>query len=59
MQNIAYVGDDINDLEAVKMVGFGCAPADGLPQVKEAADYVARAKGGEGVIREVVELILG
>ncbi len=59
MQNIAYVGDDINDLEAVKMVGLGCAPADAMPQVKEAADYIAKAKGGEGVIREVVELILG
>lgn len=57
--NVAYIGDDINDLEAVRLAGFGCAPSDALPQVKAAADYVTAAKGGEGVIREVIDLILG
>lgn len=57
LENVAYVGDDINDLEVIKMVGFGCAPADAMPQVKEAAKYVTKAKGGEGVIREVVSLL--
>ena len=42
----------------IKMVGLGCAPADAMPQVKAAADYVTKAKGGRGVIREVVEKIL-
>ena len=54
LKNVCYVGDDINDIEAIKMVGYGCAPADAMPQVKEVAKFVTRAKGGEGVIREVV-----
>lgn len=57
-ENTAYIGDDINDLEAIKLVGFGCAPADAMPQVKQAAKFVTCAKGGEGVIREVVERII-
>jgi len=55
LQNVAYVGDDVNDIGVVTMVGLGCAPADAMPQVKAAADYVTIAKGGEGVIREIVE----
>lgn len=57
LDNVAYIGDDINDMEVVKMVGYGCAPADSMPQVKAVADYVTKAKGGEGVIREVVSLL--
>ena len=49
------MGDDVNDLEVIQMVGFGCCPADAVPQVKAAAKYVAAAKGGEGVIREIIE----
>lgn len=58
LENVAYVGDDINDLEVVKMVSLGCCPADAMPQVREVADFVAKTKGGDGVIREVVEKIL-
>ncbi|MCC8098530.1 MAG: N-acylneuraminate cytidylyltransferase [Clostridiales bacterium] len=58
MENVAYVGDDINDMEVIKMVGYGCAPADAMPQVRAVADYVTKAKGGEGVIREVVEMLV-
>lgn len=57
LDNVAYIGDDINDMEVIKMVGYGCAPADSMPQVKAVADYVTKAKGGEGVIREVVSLL--
>lgn len=56
--NVCYVGDDINDIEAIKAVGFGCCPVDAIPQVREVAKYITKAKGGEGVIREVVEYIL-
>lgn len=59
LENVVYVGDDINDLETIKMVGFGCCPADAMPQVRETVDFVAKTKGGDGVIREVVEYILG
>ncbi len=58
LQNVCYIGDDINDVELIKMVGYGCAAADAMPQAKEAADYVAKASGGEGVIREIVEMIV-
>ncbi|MBO6241720.1 MAG: N-acylneuraminate cytidylyltransferase [Butyrivibrio sp.] len=59
LNNVCYIGDDINDMDAIKMVGFGCCPANALPQVKSVAKYITKANGGEGVIREVVELIMG
>ena len=58
LENVCYIGDDLLDVEAIKIVGFGCAPADASKKAKEAAAYVTKAKGGEGVIREVVELIV-
>ncbi len=58
LQQIAYIGDDVNDVEALKAVGLSAAPADSLPQVLEIVDYVCTLKGGEGAVRELVELIL-
>lgn len=58
LENVAYIGDDINDLDAVKSVGFGCCPADALSQVKAVAKYITRAKGGEGAVREVADIAL-
>lgn len=58
LQEVAYIGDDINDLEALRAVGFSAAPADGLPSVRKVVDYVCRKKGGEGAVREVADLIL-
>ena len=58
IENVCYIGDDINDLEAVQAVGFGCCPADAVQAVKNAADYISFAKGGEGVIREIADLLL-
>lgn len=57
LENVCYVGDDINDAEAVKAVGYGCCPADAVPEMIAAADYVAKKRGGEGVIREIVDLL--
>lgn len=57
IENVCYIGDDINDLEVIKMVGFGCCPADAIPEVKEVSKYISKTKGGEGVIREIVEYI--
>ncbi|TLY45032.1 MAG: HAD family hydrolase, partial [Nitrospirae bacterium] len=57
-QQVAYIGDDVNDLEVLNAVGFGAAPADALPAVRNAVDYVCRQKGGEGAVREVADLIL-
>ena len=58
LEQVAYIGDDINDLETLKAVGFSVAPADGLPQILAAVDYVCVKKGGEGAVREMIEMIL-
>ena len=58
LDNVVYIGDDLNDVEAVKMVGIGCCPADASLKVREVADYITKEKGGRGVIREVVEKII-
>ncbi|MGE3978000.1 MAG: KdsC family phosphatase [Nitrospira sp.] len=58
LRQVAYIGDDINDIETLKAVGLSAAPADGLPQVLEIVNYVCRQKGGEGAVRELAEMIL-
>ena len=58
LNQVAYIGDDINDLETLKAVGFSATPADGMPQVAAAVDYICRKKGGEGAVRELIEMIL-
>jgi len=58
LNQVAYIGDDINDLETLKEVGFSATPADGMPQVAAVVDYVCQKKGGEGAVREIIEMIL-
>jgi 3-deoxy-D-manno-octulosonate 8-phosphate phosphatase (KDO 8-P phosphatase) len=58
---LAYVGDDINDLgmiEAIGATGLTAAPADAVPAVKRAVHYVCDAAGGRGAFREVAEWLL-
>lgn len=55
---IAYIGDDANDLEIMAMVGFTASPADGLFFVRDKVDYVCQADGGKGCFREFAELII-
>lgn len=57
LENVAYIGNDMNDYEAMKMAGVGIAPNDAYKAVKDIAHYVTQAKGGQGVIREVCEMI--
>lgn len=57
MQNVAYIGDDINDLDVIKNVGFGCSVDNGMQEVKEAARYVTHKRGGQGAVREVIDLL--
>lgn len=59
LSQVAYIGDDVNDLETLKEVGFSAAPADGMPQIAAVVDYVCQKKGGEGAVREICEMILG
>lgn len=55
---VAYVGDDLPDLPLLGRAGLAVAVADGVVEVRRAAHYVTQARGGEGAVREVVELIL-
>jgi YrbI family 3-deoxy-D-manno-octulosonate 8-phosphate phosphatase len=57
-ENIAFIGDDSNDVELMKLVGFKATPSDGMGFIKEIADYVCENKGGHGAFREFAELIL-
>lgn len=55
---IAYIGDDIPDLGVLKIVGVPIAVNDAIDEVKESAVYITKKKGGNGAVREVVDLIL-
>lgn len=57
-ENIGYIGDDLNDLPAMKLAGYIGCPADACPEVKEMADYIAARKGGHGAVRDVIEHML-
>ncbi len=57
-KEVAFIGDDINDLPVFKRVGFKICPADALFYMKDEADLVTFAKGGKGVLREAADLIL-
>jgi YrbI family 3-deoxy-D-manno-octulosonate 8-phosphate phosphatase len=58
LHEIAFIGDDVNDLPALNMVGVAFTVADSLPENKGVADYITQNKGGEGAVREVAMLIL-
>ena len=57
-KEIAFVGDDVNDLELMKKVGFSVTPKDGNNAVKKIVDYITKSKGGEGAVREITDLIV-
>ncbi len=57
-KEVAYVGDDLGDLGPMKIVGLPMAVPNAVPEVRRAAAYVTRLAGGQGALREVVELIL-
>ena len=57
-KDICYVGDEMIDLGIMKRVGFSVAPSDAAIEAKEVADYITKASGGKGVVRELAELIL-
>ncbi len=57
-EEVAYLGDDIPDIEAMRRVGLAVAPADAAPEVKEVACYISPCAGGYGCGRDVVEQVL-
>ncbi len=54
----AYIGDDFTDVVVMRRVGLAVATANARPEVKEIAHYVTQARGGQGAVREVIELLL-
>ncbi len=58
LDEVAYIGDDVNDVATLKAVGFSATPADGMPQATAVVDYICKKKGGEGAVREIIEMIL-
>ena len=55
---ICYIGDDVNDLELLKLVGLSATPSDGIVEAQKICDYICKNNGGSGVFREVANLIL-
>jgi 3-deoxy-D-manno-octulosonate 8-phosphate phosphatase (KDO 8-P phosphatase) len=55
---VAYMGDDIVDLAVLRRVGLSSAPNDAVAEVRSGVDFVSTCRGGEGAVRELVELIL-
>jgi len=58
LNEVVYIGDDVNDIECIQAVGVGVTVADGHPDCKAIADYITEQKGGEGAVREICDLIL-
>lgn len=58
-QEVLYIGDELNDLDVMNYVGYSCCPSDACEEVKNASDYITKCRGGGGVIREIVRMILG
>jgi 3-deoxy-D-manno-octulosonate 8-phosphate phosphatase (KDO 8-P phosphatase) len=58
LENVAYIGDDTNDLEVLKMAGLSACPADAVIQIKQIVDYITDSRGGYGAFRDFAELII-
>jgi 3-deoxy-D-manno-octulosonate 8-phosphate phosphatase (KDO 8-P phosphatase) len=58
LEETAFVGDDINDLNVLRVVGFSACPADASEEVKQVCHYVSSKAGGDGAAREIIEYIL-
>jgi len=57
-EQVCFIGDDLPDLPVMQRVGYGAAVADAVKEVRDAAAYVTRAAGGQGAVREVIEVVL-
>ena len=57
-ENLAYLGDDLNDLAVMKKAAFAACPADAVDAVKEVADFVSKYEGGKGAVREILTHLL-
>ncbi|MYL15302.1 3-deoxy-manno-octulosonate cytidylyltransferase [Halorubrum terrestre] len=55
LDDAAYVGDDLSDVEAMEAVGTACCPADAVPEVRDECSYVSPRNGGHGAVRDTLE----
>jgi YrbI family 3-deoxy-D-manno-octulosonate 8-phosphate phosphatase len=58
LEEVAFMGDDIIDIPALKIAGFSACPADAVKYVRDNVDYICSRSGGNGAVRELIELIL-
>lgn len=58
LQHTIFIGNDINDLPALKLVGYPCCPADAYQPVKDIAVWISTKNGGVGVVRELMDVLL-
>src|SRR5205823_2147259 len=58
LQATAYMGDDVNDLPALRLAAFSCAPSDAAPEVVRTVQWVAAHRAGRGAVRDLCELLL-
>ncbi len=58
LKEVAAIGDDLNDYKMLKSVGWSFAPSDAVKEIKEIVDTVLECKGGEGAIREMIDLVV-
>ncbi|MFH1004834.1 MAG: HAD hydrolase family protein [Bacteroidota bacterium] len=58
LKEVAYIGDDVNDLKIISAIGFSACPKDAVEKIKEIVDVVLEKKGGEGCVREFVNKYL-
>ena len=58
-REVAYIGDDINDLGAMSLCGIVGCPGDAVPEVKSIADYICQNYGGRGAVKEFIDWIIG
>lgn len=52
---VAYIGDDLNDLSCIQYCGYAACPEDAIPEVQSTVDYVCKHGGGRGAVREFIE----
>jgi 3-deoxy-D-manno-octulosonate 8-phosphate phosphatase (KDO 8-P phosphatase) len=57
-EEVAYIGDDVIDIEVMKAAGLSACPKDALDAVKKIADFICPGKGGNGAFRDFAELII-
>ncbi|MCL2749549.1 MAG: HAD hydrolase family protein [Coriobacteriia bacterium] len=57
-ERFAFIGDDLNDYEAMKLCAFKACPADATKEIRDICDYVSTEKGGSGAVREICEYLL-